>query len=949
MARVRPRVQPLARSACALAVAFALGTATAHAQGSDTARAGSNIDSTAAAMHGDEMSRLPVDRLRDALLLLPGVTAGADSSTLFLGSLPGGTATYIDGIPVSRAFHGLSGVRGSRAPLEPAANAVGRAGVQASGTSPRFGNASGAVVLLETPRLDARSGRLRFDTDALPGGNSLGYTRLQGSGGGPLGRRLAFFAAATLEGQKSVALGHDASDAPIFVTAGLDTTVANSTTGIPDTVYNFAVARGDCDAFAGSTNAGIANNYGVDCSGRTPASARSHNQVLARIDYALGRGRVSLLGLAGAGQARTFDYLSLYAPVQHTGTRERGRVLALTLAQPIGAAAVFEAGVSQQQDRIQSGPVLGDAFDTGPLGLDLVALDFRYDFDDWRADDELIDNYRTGSGVRAPCIEPAGSPSDCVPVNRLRNNAYGVAAFTETGGPSAILRHYREDRTVLQASVLLARGASHRIRIGGEYARTTAENYTHATNGTAASDVWREQPARFALYAEDRFALGGAELLAGVRFESFDSRARRPYFFCDAEQDPVDGIADGTCGGVLDVGERQYFPRIISSPHVLGGGAIDDILVADEAHNAFSPRIAFRYASSPRTTFTAGYSHLAQLPEYGVLFARVNTDLAITSFATVFGTDLGLQRSRIVTGGVQHRLDDPTRASVTVFNRWLDAVPVAGLVRVYDPFRRNETDLRVWQMRELGTVAGVAAQVERDFGRGIAAGVAYTWQDGDAAGLRPHTLAATLAALDGAVLGVFRWASGAGYAVCDDGEMTLSDEPCTGLPLDTGRLPALRSLDLRVSHTFDAGGRSLTLFADGRNLLNARNLLRVFSATGSTENGLEQALAFAGDSAEYASQAQANGLYDGGSAAVDLTFGGAGAAGCGGFVEAGGASAAADCVYLVRAEERYGDGDGVFTLAEQRAASNAFYMALRGQQEFTGDPRRVRFGVQVGF
>jgi hypothetical protein len=66
-------------------------------------------------------------------------------------------------------------------------------------------------------------------------------------------------------------------------------------------------------------------------------------------------------------------------------------------------------------------------------------------------------------------------------------------------------------------------------------------------------------------------------------------------------------------------------------------------------------------------------------------------------------------------------------------------------------------------------------------------------------------------------------------------------------------------------------------------------------------------------------------------------------------VDGSGNSAAADCVYLVRAEERFGDGDGIFTLAEQRAASGAFYAALRGEQEFTGDPRRVRFGVQVGF
>ena len=38
-----------------------------------------------------------------------------------------------------------------------------------------------------------------------------------------------------------------------------------------------------------------------------------------------------------------------------------------------------------------------------------------------------------------------------------------------------------------------------------------------------------------------------------------------------------------------------------------------------------------------------------------------------------------------------------------------------------------------------------------------------------------------------------------------------------------------------------------------------------------------------------------------------------------------GETAVADCVYLIRAEQRYGNGDGVFTLAEQQAASAAYF------------------------
>ena len=62
-----------------------------------------------------------------------------------------------------------------------------------------------------------------------------------------------------------------------------------------------------------------------------------------------------------------------------------------------------------------------------------------------------------------------------------------------------------------------------------------------------------------------------------------------------------------------------------------------------------------------------------------------------------------------------------------------------------------------------------------------------------------------------------------------------------------------------------------------------------------------------------------------------------------------GASAVADCVYLIRAEERFGNGDGVFTLAEQQAASDASYMVNRGTNSFTGQGRRLRLGLELNF
>jgi len=59
--------------------------------------------------------------------------------------------------------------------------------------------------------------------------------------------------------------------------------------------------------------------------------------------------------------------------------------------------------------------------------------------------------------------------------------------------------------------------------------------------------------------------------------------------------------------------------------------------------------------------------------------------------------------------------------------------------------------------------------------------------------------------------------------------------------------------------------------------------------------------------------------------------------------------AAANCVYLIRAEERYGNGDHVYTVEEQTNAINALYDVGRGTQEQYGAPRRARLGFEINF
>jgi hypothetical protein len=137
------------------------------------------------------------------------------------------------------------------------------------------------------------------------------------------------------------------------------------------------------------------------------------------------------------------------------------------------------------------------------------------------------------------------------------------------------------------------------------------------------------------------------------------------------------------------------------------------------------------------------------------------------------------------------------------------------------------------------------------------------------------------------------------------------------------------------------------VYLDVRNLFNFRNVTRVFAATGDVVSQLDNARSWSSDSALYSEEAHASGALAG-DGSIDLRFE-EGISGCAEWVTGGRAPAVPNCIYLIRAEERYGDGDHVFTLAEQRRASDANYAVDQGVHHFTGPPRLVRLGVELAF
>jgi hypothetical protein len=891
--------------------------------------------------YSSQTASLPVDRINDLLVLGPGVTATDDGLLNIRNAGPGGNALYVDGVPVMPGLRaGLSPTLGGSYLVQGGPGvAIGTNGFRqlslTAGLTPLDrGNAIGGIIEVETAPCGSTTDlpsvlRAGIASDAMFGANNgLGYNRFTIDGLARAGR-LEFGGAAVVEGQKSNRLGMNQNDSPIYVQDGIDTTVT-------------------FDGGAGDVSVPVSRFRASDGI-RIPRSAQSSYTVSGQATYYLGeRHRLRVSGLASQQQGRVFSYEDLYNPRQTFGQRYWSQVVTGSwfgrLAERGTMRLSAEAHASLQWDHGTEAPLVGagELASRDPrLGLLLSPLKFRFDQSNFPVNAELIHDFRTNIGRLSPY--DLTNTTQYQPIDQIRNNAYGLTGFTEGGGPVGTLTLYDEKRLVGQGSVTAEFAGRHRIRAGLEATRYDVKFYTSRMTSQAFSGAFIEHPKSVAAFAEYQLTMDGLTVTGGLRYDRFKSGA-----------------------------SRAEFPRISSMP---GYDPADPtaLFVEDEAHNALTPRFTAFYQASPRFRFFGGYTGLAQVPDFSFLFAGINTDLAVTNTQDVFGTDLDFQRSGIIEVGADYLLGARTTLAGTVWTRTDQGRLVGRLTGELDPFRGSFVDIRRIRNGPDATTTGIDLRLTRALGQRGQMWLSYGFVSPDSevmANSRRHNVAATVLYETGpdgtwlggllrntGVYGTLRYASGTPYTRCpefvpnDDG--VLSPDRCTTYPdgeVNGARLSALKMLDLRVTRGFRVGRTELVAFADARNLLNLETIRRVFAQTGTTRNDRERLLFRAGNLSEYANEAEANGvrLFDD---SVDLSFSGATdpRAACGNWTNASGSAAAPNCVYLINAESRFGNGDHVFTVAEQTRAIDAYYYVARGEQNFTAPGRRVRLGAEVRF
>jgi hypothetical protein len=494
----------------------------------------------------------------------------------------------------------------------------------------------------------------------------------------------------------------------------------------------------------------------------------------------------------------------------------------------------------------------------------------------------------------------------------------------------------------------------HHVRLGLELARYDIDFYQSGLTSQAQSNAYVESPTRSAVFGDYTLTMGPAEVSAGLRYDRFSSGASRP-----------------------------VFPRISSAPGFDPANPTAGF-VKDQSHSRVSPRIRGSYKANPRLTVYGGLAGVAQLPDFAAVLAGINTDLSVTSTNAAFGADLGFEHARVLDVGARYLLRAGLSAEGTIWNRQDDDVVGLRLVDQFDPLRGSNSSILRYRNSETRKATGVDLRLSQRLGRQGQAWVGYSYTDAsqqvegaspfgstvDVAmtGVRPHTLTGAVLYETGdasrllggvlrnvAVYGAVRFASGTAYTRCptsvpeDDG--VLSGEPCSRNivgDFNGARLPWLKLVDLRLTREVSVGATRLVAFVDARNLLNSRDVVRVFAQTGTISNTQERDQIRQGNLNEFANEAAANGAErpDG---SIDLSFGGATnpRAACGSWTNAAGTPTVPNCFYLIGAEERWGNGDHIFSTAEQVRASDALYQVARGLQNFTGPGRRVRIGLEL--
>jgi hypothetical protein len=573
------------------------------------------------------------------------------------------------------------------------------------------------------------------------------------------------------------------------------------------------------------------------------------------------------------------------------------------------------------------------------------------------------------------------------------------------GSGSLGLAKVNEDRLQVRASLDWQIGRFNRVKLGGEFIDIDllSNNIPLAAPRKPLPEAGN--PTRIGAFLQDRLDIGDLVIEGGIRWDYLDPGVeftRIPGFVFNVPDSLKQGFVrfdreTGTYGPLNACGPQSLDPTAPCKSNFIEG----------ETKSEFSPRIGASFPVTPTSTFRLSYGRFVQTPafftssgfalfEAGVasqqvgFFQNNNSDLVDQNTNATWGRDVVMPSTRTFEFGYRQLIGQDLVIDISAFNKkQRDALAVRKL-QVINPNRNAPTFLNQVTNRDWTESIGFEVKMDKAVGNLFVGNLAYTYVDARGTGSDPFTytnlilravsnlslltgepenppevllpldqsrkhnisltssLAFPVDYMQGSVIGsilsdfgffaILRVRSGLPYTkLINTGRGQIG--PPSGSALE-GRPQSsfgnaetnwTTSFDVRFTKAFQLGkGWHLQAFVDWRNPFNITNSTRLFLESGNPVNELFRETELL--------TALTDTRLDGDPLIRDFDIA----------VES--PETDFNKFMLMRAEQRWGDGDGIFTVEEQDRAFSQNYESANGQNvRFETSDQLLRLGLRIAF
>ncbi len=540
-----------------------------------------------------------------------------------------------------------------------------------------------------------------------------------------------------------------------------------------------------------------------------------------------------------------------------------------------------------------------------------------------------------------------------------------------------------------------------RLWIGGDI--TIEDDKFMSIPTTSGSSTATHYEPRFGgLFIQDRLDIGDVVLEGGVRMDYSDpnsyfsripgyvynvpdSLTRDKYTLASGAEPFLDRVQlTGDCGGTATAARRT---------NSNGDVVCKDNFIQTKVRKSFSPKLAVSFPVTTSSTFRLSYGQNTQVPRLtgagGILSGQLNDFGGGSNTNVTFGRDVDIPRTVLFEAGYRQVFSGATVLDIAAYSKTNRNALSYRKLQYQNPNTGASIFINSLINADYSLARGADVKLDRRISDIADLALSYSYVDARGTGSdpnsytsifargtsnisvttgqpvaavdvllpldqsRPHNIAGTLTAqlpsdymaenkIVHAILsdvGIFatgRLSSGLSYTRLKNFGTGLSGPPTNAgqgnelaESLNSSRTPMFKAFDLRVTKGFQVAGKSLRAFADARNPFNLENTSTIFLETGQAQN------AFFRQEQLNTNLKSAN--LDGDVLIDDFN------------IMTDNQENAVNKYSLLQAEKRFGNGDGIFTVAEQTALYGDLYDRSFGTQRFRTSIQNLRFGLEINF